>query len=338
MGETERLAALRQYRILDTEPEKAFDDLTLLASHICGTPIALISLVDADRQWFKSKVGVTASETSRSISFCSHAIQQNDLFIVQDAIEDETFRNNPLVTGGLNIRFYAGAPLVTPEGHALGTLCVIDCIPRTLTPAQIEALEALRRQVQSQLELRLNLMELAHALVRRDEAEAAQRRLIGELQSSLDGLNKLGGLLPYCSVCELNLVIPADPRAIPTITDGVKHILQGKGWDDGEIMAVELAVQEALANGIRHGCQNDPSRKVQCVVAIDQAGEATVVVRDPGAGFDTSTVPDPLDPSNMMKPSGRGVFLINRLMDDVAYVDGGREVKMKKRRAATTTP
>ena len=103
-------------------------------------------------------------------------------------------------------------------------------------------------------------------------------------------------------------------------------------------MAVELAVQEALANGIRHGCQNDPSRKVQCVVAIDQAGEATVVVRDPGTGFDTSTVPDPLDPSNMMKPSGRGVFLINRLMDDVAYVDGGREVKMKKRRAATTTP
>ena len=338
MGETERLAALRQYRILDTEPEKAFDDLTLLASHICGTPIALISLVDADRQWFKSKVGITATETSRSISFCSHAIHQNDLFIVQDATEDETFRNNPLVTGDMKIRFYAGAPLVTPEGHALGTLCVIDSIPRTLTPSQIEALEALRRQVQAQLELRLNLMDLAHALVQRDKSEAAQRRLIRELQESVDGLNKLGGLLPYCSVCELNLVIPADPRAIPTITDGVKHILQGKGWDDGEIMAVELAVQEALANGIRHGCQNDPSRKIQCCVAIDQAGEATVVVRDPGTGFDTSTVPDPLDPSNVMKPSGRGVFLINRLMDDVAYVDGGREVKMKKRRAATTTP
>jgi anti-sigma regulatory factor (Ser/Thr protein kinase) len=338
MGEAERLEALKRYRILDTEPEKAFDDLTLLASHICGTPIALISLVDSNRQWFKSKVGISVSETSRSISICAHAIQQNNLYIVPDTVKDEKFRNNPFVTGDPCVRFYAGAPLVTPDGQALGTLCVIDCVPRTLTTAQIEALEALRRQVQAQLELRLNLMELAQALVERDEAEASQLRLIGELQESLNSLNKLGGLLPYCSVCELNLVIPADPRAIPTITDGVKHILHGKGWDEGDIMAVELAVQEALANGIRHGCKNDPTRKVQCVVAIDQSGEATVVVRDPGCGFDTSAVPDPLDPVNVMKPSGRGVFLINRLMDDVAYVDGGREIQMKKRRAPTPTP
>jgi anti-sigma regulatory factor (Ser/Thr protein kinase) len=333
MGETERLAALHRYRILDTRPEQAFDDLTMLASYVCGTPIALITLLDADRQWFKSRVGITATATSRSISFCTHAIRQSGLFIVPDAANDETFRDNPLVTSDPHIRFYAGAPLITPDGHALGTLCVLDRVPRTLTPQQIEALDALRRQAQAQLELRVNLFDLEQALAERDAAEAEQARLIADLQSSSEGLEKLGGLLPYCSVCELNLVIPADPRAIPTITDGVKQILERKHWADTDIMAVELAVQEALANGIRHGCQGDPSRQVQCCVAFGDDGEVTVVVRDPGTGFDTSAIPDPLDPANVLKPGGRGVFLINRLMDDVRFTDGGREVQMRKRRA-----
>jgi anti-sigma regulatory factor (Ser/Thr protein kinase) len=333
MGEPDRLAALYRYRILDTKPEQAFDDLTVLASYICETPIALISLIDTDRQWFKSRVGMSEAETSRSISFCSHAIELTGLYIVPDARRDEKFRDNPLVTGGPMIRFYAGAPLVTPEGHALGTLCVVDRVPRTLTPGQLEALDALRRQAQAQLELRVNLMELEEALARREKAEADQGRLIGELQSSLNGLSKLGALLPYCSVCELNLVIPADPRAIPTVTDGVKQILEGKGWAEQEIMSVELALQEALANGIRHGCKGDPTRKVQCCVAVDQAGAVTVVVRDPGTGFDASAVPNPLDPDNMLKPGGRGVFLINRLMDDVSFTEGGRTVHMHKRRS-----
>ena len=164
-----RLEALARYRILDTEPERAFDDLTMLASQICGTPMALITLVDANRQWFKSRVGVSIAETERSIAFCTHAIEQRDLFIVPDARNHELFRNNPFVVGDPQICFYAGSTLVTPDGHALGTLCVLDRVPRTLTEDQLEALTALRRQAEGQLELRRNLMELEQAL----EADSA---------------------------------------------------------------------------------------------------------------------------------------------------------------------
>jgi anti-sigma regulatory factor (Ser/Thr protein kinase) len=323
MNETARLAALRKYRILDTDPEQAFDDLTLLASHICGTPIALISLLDADRQWFKSKVGISIAETSRSVSFCTHAITQRDLYVVSDAREHDTFRDNPFVLGEDAIRFYAGAPLVTPDGHALGTLCVLDRIPRTLTQEQIDALQALRRQVEAQLELRANLFELDHALKARD-------CLIDELRESLDNVRKLSGLLPFCSECQFNMTIPADPGRIPTVTDGVMQLLQDKHWPDERIMQVELALQEALANAVRHGCQGDPSRQVQCVITFAADGEILVVVRDPGTGFDASVVPDPLEGENILKSSGRGIFLINQLMDEVAFRDGGREVQMRK--------
>jgi anti-sigma regulatory factor (Ser/Thr protein kinase) len=332
MGEAERLATLRRYRILDTEPERAFDDLTLLASQICGTPIALISLVDADRQWFKSRVGLSVTETSRSIAFCAHAIKQRELFIVPDASNHITFRDHPLVTGDPRIRFYAGAPLMTPEGQALGTLCVVDRVPRTLTPGQTEALEALRRQAQAQLELRRNLIELSQALAERDRAEDAQTRLLGELRAALDHVTSLSGLVPYCSTCEFNMVIPADYHAIPPVTDGVTEMLRKKQWNDQEIMAVEVALQEALTNAIRHGCNNDASRRLQCCVAMDDAGEMMIVVRDPGTGFDSSSIPHPLDPANLLKPGGRGIFLINQLMDEVKYRDGGRELQMRKRR------
>jgi anti-sigma regulatory factor (Ser/Thr protein kinase) len=330
--EAARIKELDAYRILDTEPEQGFDDLTLLASHMCGTPIALITLIDVDRQWFKSRVGISVSETSRALSFCAHAVDQRTPLIVPDTLRDERFLDNPLVTGEPNIRFYAGMPLMTPQGHALGTLCVADRVTRTLTEDQLDALAALTRQVQAQLELRKNLNDLSAALAERDRGERDREKLIDELREALDNVNKLSALMPLCAACQFNMIIPADPRAIPTVIDGVSQMLHQKHWAEEEIMAVELALQEAVANAIRHGCRNDPTKHLQCMVTCDEAGEVMIVVRDPGSGFDHTSVANPLDPENMLKPSGRGIFLINGLMDEVDFTDGGRELQMRKRR------
>ena len=160
-NESARHGALLRYDILDTPAEDAFDDLTQLAAQICGTPIALVSLVDAHRQWFKSKVGIDATETPRDISFCGHAIQEQGIFEVPNALEDERFHDNPLVTGGPEIRFYAGVTLAALDGFGLGTLCVIDQVPRLLTPEQRQGLARLGRQVVTQMEMRLANRQLA---------------------------------------------------------------------------------------------------------------------------------------------------------------------------------
>jgi two-component system, cell cycle sensor histidine kinase and response regulator CckA len=160
LNELERLKALRRYKILDTKPEPEFDDITLLASHICGTPIALVTLVDENRQWFKSNIGMPGSETPRDIAFCAHTILQTEMLVVEDAQADERFAANPLVTDGAKIRFYAGSPLMTSEGQALGALCVIDQVPRELNLQQKNLLQALSRQVVALLELRRSLIAL----------------------------------------------------------------------------------------------------------------------------------------------------------------------------------
>ncbi len=180
-----RVDALQKYAILDSEPEQAFDDLTLLASYVCQTPIALISLVDEDRQWFKAKVGISATETSRNIAFCSTAIQQRDVFVVPDALQDERFRTNPLVVSEPNIRFYAGAPLINEDGYALGTLCVIDRTPRNLAADQEAALKALSRLVLMQMEFRRNLILLKEALNDRTREEHERERELKKVQDQL---------------------------------------------------------------------------------------------------------------------------------------------------------
>lgn len=190
--EAGRLKALESYGILDTQPEQDFDDITQLASVICGTPIATITLIDEKRQWFKSAIGMNERETERSIAFCAHGMLQADVFVVKDALEDARFRDNPMVTGNPRIRFYAGTPLVTPEGHALGMLCVKDQVPRDLTQEQKKSLQALGRQVVTQLELKRTLTELRNvvALLERAREELNWKTTFLEAQAdaSIDGI------------------------------------------------------------------------------------------------------------------------------------------------------
>lgn len=152
--EEKRLEALREYDILDTAPEESFDRITRLAKSALQMPIVLVSLVDENRQWFKSRQGLEATETPRDISFCTHAIEQDAPFIVKDALQDDRFRENPLVTGDPNIRFYAGIPLRTPDGYNIGTLCAIDTKPRDLSDVELNLLRDLSRLVVDELELR----------------------------------------------------------------------------------------------------------------------------------------------------------------------------------------
>ena len=160
--EANRLAALEALHVLDSTPEKEYDDLTRIAARICGTPVSAIALIDVERQWFKSRVGIETAETPREFSFCAHAIQKPEqVMVVDDATRDERFMDNPFVTAANGVRFYAGAPLVTTSGHAVGALCVADWRPREIDAAQVDLLQFLAQQVVCQLEIRAEALQCA---------------------------------------------------------------------------------------------------------------------------------------------------------------------------------
>jgi diguanylate cyclase (GGDEF)-like protein/PAS domain S-box-containing protein len=175
-NEAARLENLFQYKIIDTPAEKAYDDITSLAASICNTPIAIISLIDTNRQWFKSKVGLQATETPRELAFCAHTILQEEILIIPDTAKDDRFAGNTLVTADPFIRFYAGVPLITSQNYALGSLAAIDYVPRELQPQQIESLKALARQVVKLIELRSDLSKIeTNALKRQQKHQERQQ-------------------------------------------------------------------------------------------------------------------------------------------------------------------
>jgi len=231
-NEAERLKALEDYNILDTLPEQGFDDLTALAAYICKTPIALISLIDSDRQWIKSKVGLKVREIPRDWAFCSYTIlQPQKILIVNNAIKDDRFANNPLVKNNPKIRFYAGVPLVTANGFAVGTLCVIDMIERQLNDQQLDALHRLSRQAIAQ-------MELIQEIHNRKQAEIEGRQL--SLTDELTGLHNRRG---FFLLAEQQLKIAHRMKLLCWVIfidlDGLKQINDTLGHDVGDALIVD---------------------------------------------------------------------------------------------------
>ena len=241
--ETARLERLAQYRILDTPPEEAFDRITRIIAQVIGVPIALVSLVDKDRQWFKSKVGLDADETPRDIAFCAHAILGDDVFVVEDAAEDPRFATNPLVAEAPAIRFYAGAPLRAPGGYKLGTLCAIDTVPHKLTTEQMTLLRDLSDVVVDQMELRLalrgslgELAEEARLNALKDEfVSAVSHELRTPLTSIKGALGLLsGGIIDGVPEAARDLISRADRNA-DSLTVLVDDLLDFRTYEAGEL-------------------------------------------------------------------------------------------------------
>jgi signal transduction histidine kinase len=288
VNETDRLAALYALNVLDSAPEKDFDDIVTLASTVCGVPMSLVSLVDADRQWFKARTGTDLTETPRDISFCAHAILGKDLLVVPDARQDARFADNPAVADEGGIRFYAGAPLVTTDGFGLGALCVVDSVPRRLDVDQLQALRALARQVTSQLELRRYAVALVNTTARLQELERRKDELAGlvggELRAPLrlmstylEGLGHTGMHDPEMA----ELVGRACSAHVRGLRDLLEHLTSmaeaGSGTDSLHMRQIDLTrLTQRAVEAVR------PIAATKQIWILNQAGgPALPIVADP---------------------------------------------------------
>jgi signal transduction histidine kinase len=268
LSEEQRLAALAGYDVLDTPAEPAFDDLTRLASRLCQVPIAMVSLVDRDRQWFKSCVGLDDRETPRAVAFCAHAIQRESPLVVPDARADARFVDNPLVTGPPYIRFYAGFPLVDDAGAALGTLCVIDAQPRTLDDLQMSALAVLARQVVAQLQLRRVSSALREELGRqaalsqsreRQQAELLARET--ELRTQIEKAHRRASFLAdtgklLAASLDIDRTLETVARmAVPRVADLCSIMLR---QEDGSLRRVAEAALDDASTARMQGLREKP--------------------------------------------------------------------------------
>jgi two-component sensor histidine kinase len=294
----ERVSALKRYGILDTPPEPEFDDVVRLAAQVCETPIALITLIDDRRQWFKAEVGLGMRETPLDSSICAKAILQPGLFVVPDTAKDPRFKSNPLVSGAPGVRFYAGALLESSDGLPLGTVCVLDFAPRGLRPDQEFALKTLARQVMSQLELRRAIAEREEALAVIRQAEQGQALLVRELHhrvgntlalvqallgtsarpsksvpefygafsARIASLAKTQKLLTddYWQTASLRAMLLHELRLF-TSHDSPRVILRGAHTDLSADLAIPLGMgfHELVSNAMRHGALSGPEGRVE---------------------------------------------------------------------------
>ncbi|HSO36490.1 MAG TPA: ATP-binding protein [Labilithrix sp.] len=279
-----RLRALADYRVLDTVPEEAFDEITRLAATILRTPIALVSLVDEDRQWFKSRVGLEAIETPREYAFCDHAIRADVTMVVEDATKDPRFADNPLVTSAPFVRFYCGVPLHSPEGHGLGTLCVLDSTPRTISAADRAVLESLAHLVETALEVRRRLVSLQGAMgaqrERQHSKELLAAMLVHDLRGPLTVITLIAaGLEPANPECrpELDDLQSEAARASRMLTDVLDICLYGMG--QLKLRCVAVRASRLVEEVVRRMASRARSRGQSVSLALPS--ESVILDADP---------------------------------------------------------
>lgn len=314
-NEKQRQAALESYSILDSAPEIAYDDIVSLASAICGVPIALVTMIDKDRQWFKAKKGIDSTETSRDVSFCGHAIHSSDVFEVDDASLDERFATNPLVADGPKIRFYAGAPLIDSQGFALGTLCVIDKEPKKLTAEQIEALEALARQVTRNIETRrwAETIKTQQSLLVQTGRMAALGQMAGGIAHEINtplgslalGLGMLEDRLNESEKIEISRL----NRAVFKISKIIKNLLSFSGDSDKEEL-VNTDIRVCIDDSLSFCSERFKNNEIEIIVDDNLTSKARLLK---------------IQPTNVTKAI---LNILNNSFDAVSETDTKKWVKL----------